>query len=377
MPGLSLAGIDIGMDINTVLMILGNESRRVNSEEEINFGLVYEHKADAFLGIYFYEGKVSEISIMTMMCEDNGILPIKIRTVNEDIFRLSKQDVESIYGTGFYKSQDISLSVRKECNGKKENTTIYDYLSGIEFTFNEKSQYVKRVIVKRNLIPWVLIPAGNFDMGCNSKNESCKSDEIPLHPVNLNSYYIGKYEVTQALWTKVMGTNPSSNKNCENCPVENVNQYDIQEFLIKLNKKTGLNYRLPTEAEWEYAARGGNLSRVFNKYAGSNSLGAVAWHFGNSGNKTHPVGLKQANELGIHDMSGNVWEWCSDYYNENYYRKSPQKNPKGPSNGSEFIIRGGSFYGSDDFLFRSTNRRTANPNSRYANGGFRLAHDSF
>ena len=153
----------------------------------------------------------------------------------------------------------------------------------------------------------VRVEGGTFRMGATSEQEADDWDrEKPVHSVTLSSYYIGKTEVTQALWKAVMGSNPSYFKS-DNQPVENVSWNDCHEFIRKLNALTGQNFRLPTEAEWEFACRGGNNSRGY-KYSGSNNLGSVAWYDGNSGNKTHPVGTKAPNELGIYDMSGNVWE---------------------------------------------------------------------
>lgn len=136
-----------------------------------------------------------------------------------------------------------------------------------------------------------------------------------------------------------MGNNPSKFKGADR-PVENVSWNDCQDFITKLNAKTGLKFRLPTEAEWEYAARGGNKSQGY-KYSGNNDIELVAWYEGNSGKETHSVGTKQPNELGIYDMSGNVWEWCQDWYNKKYYSISNQTNPNGLSNGSKHVVRGG------------------------------------
>ena len=161
-------------------------------------------------------------------------------------------------------------------------------------------------------IEMVFVKGGTFMMGATPEQGSDAGDgEKPVHSVTVSDFYIGKYEVTQAQWKAVMGKNPSHYKG-ENRPVERVSWYDIQKFIEKLNAKTGKRYRLPTEAEWEYAARGGNQSKGY-KYSGSNDIGSVAWYTNNSGDRTHPVGQKQPNELGLYDMTGNVWEWCSDW----------------------------------------------------------------
>jgi len=157
----------------------------------------------------------------------------------------------------------------------------------------------------------------------------------------------------------------------DNLPVERVVWNDVQEFIQRLNKKTGQHYRLPTEAEWEYAARGGNKSHGY-KYAGSNNIGDVAWYRKNSRDKTHIVGQKQPNELGIYDMSGNVWEWCSDWYGRKYYKNSPQNNPQGPTTGTFRVNRGGGWY-SRSVHCRVANRSSWYPGLRYDYRGFRLA----
>ena len=184
----------------------------------------------------------------------------------------------------------------------------------------------------------VFVKGGTFTMGCT--DGECWGDgrEEPVHQITLSSYYITKYPITQKLWKKVMENNPSYFKDCDDCPVELISWENAQEFIIKLNELTDKNYRLPTEAEWEYAARGGNQSKGY-KYSGSNYIDAVAWYRENSKNRTHPVGGKTPNELGIYDMSGNVWEWCYDWYGA--YIEDTQINPQGPAEGSQHVLRGG------------------------------------
>ena len=220
------------------------------------------------------------------------------------------------------------------------------------------------------------IAGGTFAMGSNDGDEA---DEKPLHDVTVSSFRMSKYEVTQAQWRTVMGSNPPElyNTNCDQCPIERVSWNDIQEFLRKLNQQTGKTYRLPTEAEWEFAARGGNQSKGY-KYAGSNDIGAVAWHednhksskYGDQGT-THPVGTKKANELGLYDMTGNVWEWCSDLYGSDYYANSPHSDPKGASSGTVHVLRGGS-WDIRPTICRITNRFSSTAVNHYYDRGFRL-----
>ena len=214
----------------------------------------------------------------------------------------------------------------------------------------------------------VYVEGGTFMMGSNDKDaDDC---EKPVHEVRLDSYYISKYPVTQGQWLGIMGYNPSEFKGDLQRPVEEVSWGDCQEFIKRLNAKTGKKYRLPTEAEWEYAARGGKYSKGY-KYAGSNDIEKVAWYWDNADGTTHTVGKKQANELGLYDMSGNVWEWCSDWYGKDYYGKSPLSNPQGPTNGKYRVLRGGSWI-NDAVLCRATYRILIIPSIRFSSYGLRL-----
>jgi formylglycine-generating enzyme required for sulfatase activity len=216
----------------------------------------------------------------------------------------------------------------------------------------------------------VFVKGGTFRMGATSEQGyNVYNDEKPAHSVTLSDYYIGKYEVTQAQWEAVMGNNPSYFKGDPLCPVEQVSWNDVQEYITKLNQLTGKTYRLPTEAEWEYVARGGANSKGY-KYSGSNTLSVVAWYKGNSGNKTHPIGSKKPNELGIYDMSGNVKEWCIDWYgNYSWFEKT---KPMGPSFGYSRLNRGGSWDDRTRYC-RVSNRCSDYPGSRSRYLGFRLA----
>ncbi len=243
------------------------------------------------------------------------------------------------------------------------------------------SPSTKRVL-QRLIDNMVAVEGGAFMMGATSsrtRNSSsnydsdASSNESPVHSVRLSDFSIGKYEVTQKEWETVMGSNPSDSKGA-NKPVEQVSWNDCQEFIKKLNLLTGLQFRLPTEAEWEYAARGGNKSQGY-KYSGSNNIGDVAWYWDNFSSTTHQVGTKRANELGIYDMSGNVYEWCSDWYGSSYYSSSPTNNPTGPgpTTGYYRVYRGGSWYNRAQGC-RVSIRHDYFPDGRDYSIGFRLAH---
>ena len=209
---------------------------------------------------------------------------------------------------------------------------------------------------------FILVKGGTFQMGGPSDG--------PIHSVTVSDYYIGQTEVTQAQWRAVMGENPSSFSGCDACPVEWVSWEDIQTFITKLNNRSvGSKFRLPTQAEWEYAARGGKHSKGYT-YSGSNDINAVAWHKYNSDSKTHSVKGKAANELGLYDMSGNVWEWCSDWYEK--YSAASQTNPTGATSGSYCVFRGGSWYFDPERCVVAV-RYGRTPDFRGDNLGFRLA----
>ncbi|GHT84308.1 hypothetical protein FACS18947_1580 [Bacteroidia bacterium] len=230
----------------------------------------------------------------------------------------------------------------------------------------------------------VTVQGGTFWMGCsNEQGSDCESDERPLHSVTLSDFSIAKYEVTQKQWQLIMGTTVRQQRDKantswaiygegDNYPMYYVSWEETQEFISRLNAATGKTYRLPTEAEWEYAARGGNKSQGY-KYSGSHSANAVAWYHENSGSTNHPVGTKLPNELGIYDMSGSVWEWCFDWYGA--YPASPQTNPKGATSGSSRVIRGGSWFNFALYV-RVPARSGISPGFRDYNLGFRLASSS-
>ena len=259
-------------------------------------------------------------------------------------------------------NEDYELSVSSNWGTRAELVNPYNYPEGktASFTFTLRKRPGKDVgeitvnadgaVLSQSVVnsgeflvgdvrfKMIRIEGGTFTMGATEEQgDDTFNDEKPMHDVTLSSYSIGETPVTQELWQAVMGSNPSYYKGAQR-PVENVSWNDCQEFIRKLNSLTGKRFRLPTEAEWEYAARGGKQSKGY-KYSGSNNIDDVAWYNDNSGSKTHPVATKQPNELGLYDMSGNVWEWCYD--REGDYSSGSQNNPPGPSSGFLRVLRGG------------------------------------
>ncbi|MBF0165336.1 MAG: SUMF1/EgtB/PvdO family nonheme iron enzyme, partial [Magnetococcales bacterium] len=215
---------------------------------------------------------------------------------------------------------------------------------------------------------FVLVPGGTFQMGCDSWTSDCDDDEKPVHQVTLSGFWLGKTEITQGQWQAVMGSNPSKFSSCgDQCPVEKVSWEDVQTFIKKLNARGDGKFRLPTEAEWEYACRSGGKEE---NYSGGKGVDQVAWYDGNSGHKTHPVGTRSANGLGLFDMSGNVYEWVQDWNTD--YSSAAQTNPIYDSSGSYRVYRGGSWvYGASNT--RCANRYSYTPDGRFHILGARLA----
>lgn len=252
----------------------------------------------------------------------------------------------------------------KSCNETDRESVAY-----VDETMRQ--QPVRTFTVKGVSFKMIEVEGGTFQMGATAEQQSNRDDEKPVHSITLDSYYIGETEVTQELWRAVMGSNPSEFSGDDLRPVERVSWNDCQVFIKELNKLTGKNFRLPTEAEWEFAARGGNKSSGY-RYSGSSNIGDVAWYFNKNDRKTHPVKGKNPNELGIYDMSGNVLEWCSDWYSFGYYSSSPQNNPEGPSSGYYRVFRGGSWFNNAEGC-RVALRNRGNPVVNYDFSGLRLA----
>ncbi|MEI7671772.1 MAG: SUMF1/EgtB/PvdO family nonheme iron enzyme [Deltaproteobacteria bacterium] len=221
---------------------------------------------------------------------------------------------------------------------------------------------------------FVFVKGGCYEMGDTFGGGS--GDEKPIHNVCVSDFYMGKYEVTQRQWQAVMGSNPSKNTSwfgkTDNCPVEQVNWNDTQDFIVRLNEKTGKSYRLPTESEWEYAARSGGKKEKYAGMSNDSGLGDYAWYIANSGSSTHSVGGKTSNGLGLYDMTGNGWEWCQDWYGEKYYGESPRNNPRGPSSGQYRVLRGGSWDSNQEDV-RTATRNWNAPVNRNSSVGFRLS----
>ena len=231
--------------------------------------------------------------------------------------------------------------------------------------------------LKKLMADMVLVEGGTHMMGNPDRDRNDEYAKDVPHEVTLSSFYICKYEVTEALWTAVMGSNPSGYPSGDNYPVEQVNWYDCQDFVEKLSELTGRHFRLPTEAEWEYAARGGQRSRGY-RYSGSYNLDEIGWHVGNAHHYKREVGTKKPNELGLYDMTGNVSEWCQDKLDIEYYHHSPSINPQGPDRSTykdNRCFRGGSFCDEEkyDELKVYTRNTGMPPEEKYGHLGLRLA----
>lgn len=273
--------------------------------------------------------------------------------------------------------EDTSVQWESEFYYTPENTNV-SYLD-LQLKLVEKISELNndpRTIRRRKAIQSIgqgmtKIKSGEFSMGNNSGN----NDESPEHKAILSSYYISRYEITQEQWSAIMGDNPSGFGNCSDCPVENVSWNEVARFIDTLNKLSGEKYRLPTEAEWEYAARGGGIIRSASDFSGGGRVDKLGWVYKNSSKKTHPAGELAGNEQGIHDMTGNVAEWCHDWYDGAYYKRSKTENPQGPDNGKEKVIRGGS-WNDEDSNCRNSTRDKRPGDYKNKSVGFRVCQNN-
>ena len=368
-----------GIDVETMLRNVRKEVLQKTERKQTPWS------SSSLTGSFFFAGRrgatearASEERKPTITIEKAyGSLTVEAKT--EGQLYLDGKSMASIPVGQTAKLSDLetgghTLEMRYE-DGKKESKRVTVQK---ERTVQVSFSYTKRTVVPEG---FVLVKAGTFRMGSTDGDD----DEKPVHSVTIGkSFYMSKYEVTQRQWREVMGSNPSRFKG-DSLPVEQVSWYDAVEYCNRLSRKEGLTpayridgknaawnlsangYRLPTEAEWEYAAGGGNKSRGY-KYSGSNSAGDVGWYRDNSSSKTHPVGGKQPNELGLYDMSGNVYEWCWDW--KGSYSSSSQTDPQGPSSGSRRVRRGGSWYYFALGL-RAAHRRHRPPSYSYDYLGFR------
>lgn len=328
---------------------MGKEATNQNSVNSQNvkfFGKVVDVNGEPIIGAAIKENGTDNWAITDM--EGNFFIDAKSPTVTITVLYVGWQ------------SKQVELTA-----GHKEQITLIENKKKESETANSISIPVKDGIN----IEMIKVEAGTFMMGATKEVKEPYKIELPAHEVLLTEdYYIGKYEVTQALWNVVMDSKYSTNDG-DLLPKNYVSWNDCQEFIEKLNKITGLKFRLPTEAEWEYAARGGKKSKRY-LYSGSNNVLDVAWYDGNSSNKRHPVGTKQANELGIFDMGGNVSEWCQDLWGQ--YQNDSQINPLGSSAGTKHVLRGGNYFFDIRICYLSY-RMFAESNYKDASNGFRLA----
>ena len=359
-------------------------------------------------GKELYESLMQHIKGAEKSCTKDEIQKLLEENValGEEIDRLQEELHSSQTKSGLNQEETVEIALkselvklREEINQKYESlaklivenrlplnistsdkdTTNPDLDKNINANIDDSS--IMSIIANGIGFNMIKVEGSGFHMGAQSSifkrksenfDQEAGEDESPVHYVGLSDYYIGETLVTQSLWRAVMGENPAYFQNDES-PVERVSWNDTQQFLKKLNEITGKSFRLLTEAEWEFAARGGKKT-IGNKYSGSDWMDRIGWFSGNSNGTTHPVRQKECNELGLYDMSGNVWEWCNDWYGS--YKSGYETNPTGPKDGNNKVLRGGS-WGSDASYCRVSKREHFTPDNRYKYYGFRLALSKF
>lgn len=311
------------------------------------------------------------------------VLILEVAYVDDKTIILTSQiiDIEStkVMQVAIEQSATDGVSILKACRAltrqlllagsPQSNSGEGNIVTPSQSSSNSSQQnQIKEVQVNGVSFKMIYVAGGSFMMGATQEQTNYENNETPVHQVTLSDYYIAETEVTQELWCAVMGSNPSRFTRSSRNPVETVSWHDCQSFIQRLNQLTGLRFRLPTEAEWEYAARGGNKSKGY-KYSGSNRIDDVAWYDGNSGGVTHEVAKCYPNELGLYDMSGNVWEWCSDWYGS--YSSVAQVDPSGAGTGSYRVNRGGGWNYYAQYC-RVSYRPGNTPDNRNAYLGLRL-----
>lgn len=285
---------------------------------------------------------------------DGKQVPWELSSLEGDFFFVPGENKNTGY------SRDLSDGRETVAARTKQTTKERSFLDGGDATFKDPGTGMEFILVK----------GGCFQMG-DSFGDGLPFEK-PLHEVCVDSFYLGKHEVTQGQWKKIMGVNPAHFKDCgENCPVESISWTDTQSYIAEMNNLSSQKYRLPTEAEWEYAARDGGKMVKWSGTSSENKLEDYAWYDANSGDKAHPVGQKKPNALGFYDMTGNVWEWTSDLYSEIFYQKSPRENPRGAEEGTDRVLRGGCWLDRTKDI-RSSQRFFFAPQKGFKSIGFRL-----
>jgi len=329
------------------LVVLQNDILTKDEITDIAAGLVKSNIVSN--PIVSTRSNISYVKLRIKLCIDSTILKQHV-----DHFFLNK-DKEEVNSKDKL-NHEIKNIEQKNQEQKKFNKQKKTNSKSI------KDNITNIFICEYTKIQFVYILGDCFQMGCGNWMSDCDEDERPVYKKCLKSFWISKYEITQKQWKKIMNNNPSQFDDNDNKPVDSISWNDIQQFIFKIKMTSGLKYRLPTEAEWEFACRSGGLNEI---YAGSKNYQEVAWYRNNSNKTTHPVGLLRANKLGLFDMSGNVWEWCNNAYSINYETISSKRsnNPK--------VIRGGCWIGGPKSL-RCTHRHYSFPNKYYNHTGFRL-----
>jgi len=313
---------------------------------------------------YYLSGK-GQKTIAIPSTETNHSLSLELKPgvkVAYDEFLIIEEKIDTLYLAYDSTNKSIRAELSEERASKRDAEINASNIPGNESNGKEQ-QLPEEYEDAYKDIAMILVKGGMYQTDDGYKHN---------RTVTVTDFSIGKTEVTQAQWESVMDYNPSHFKNCPNCPVENVSWDDVQVYIDRLNMKTGKRYRLPTEAEWEYASRGGNKSKC-GIYSGSDNIDDLAWFDSNSEYRTHPVASKKPNELGIYDMTGNVWEWCSDWYD--FYSNTTCTNPQGPLTGEVKVLRGGSWYNRSQRC-RNTYRNSNSYNFRFHYYGFRLVCDN-